>query len=396
MALSSFLNRFEEPATLKMAQMGRDLSAKGIEVINLSLGEPDFDTPQHIKDAAIKAINENYSHYTPVAGYLDARQAACTKLKRDNNLDYTADQIVYSTGAKQCLLNALLAIVDDGEEVVIPTPYWVTYSEQVKIARGEVVLVRTTAENGFKITPAELEAAITSKTKAFMFSSPCNPSGAVYSKEELAGLAEVFRKYPDVYIISDEIYEYINFVGAHESIAQFEDLKDRIILINGLSKGFAMTGWRVGFTASNTELAKAMIKIQGQFTSATNSVAQKAAVAAFTGDISSSKAMTAEFAKRRTRVLELIKEIPGLKCFAPEGAFYVFPDVSSYFGKSDGTTMIKNAEDMTLYLLNTAHVSSVDGAAFGEPLCVRFSFAASMENIEKAWKQVKEALANLS
>lgn len=396
MALSSFLNRFEEPATLKMAQMGRDLSAKGIEVINLSLGEPDFDTPQHIKDAAIKAINENYSHYTPVAGYLDARQAACTKLKRDNNLDYTADQIVYSTGAKQCLLNALLAIVDDGEEVVIPTPYWVTYSEQVKIARGEVVLVRTTAENGFKITPAELDAAITSKTKAFMFSSPCNPSGAVYSKEELAGLAEVFRKYPEVYIISDEIYEYINFIGAHESIAQFEDLKDRIILINGLSKGFAMTGWRVGFTASNIELAKAMIKIQGQFTSATNSIAQKAAVAAFTGDISSSKAMTAEFAKRRTRVLELIKEIPGLKCFAPEGAFYVFPDVSSYFGKSDGNTTIKNAEDMTLYLLNTAHVSSVDGAAFGEPLCVRFSFAASMENIEKAWKQVKDALAKLS
>ncbi|PZP44983.1 MAG: aspartate aminotransferase [Pseudopedobacter saltans] len=392
MALSSFLQRFDEPATLKMAQMGRDLAAKGIEVINLSLGEPDFDTPQHIKDAAIAAINENYSHYTPVPGYMDARQAACFKLKRDNNLDYTPEQIVFSTGAKQSLINSILAIVDDGDEVVIPTPYWVTYSEQVKMARGAVVSVRTSAENGFKITPTELESVITDKTKAFMFSSPCNPSGAVYSKEELEGLAEVFRKFPNIYIIADEIYEYINFVGAHQSMAQFTDLKDRVILINGLSKGFAMTGWRVGYTASSIELAKAMIKIQGQETSATCSIAQKAAVAALTGDITPSQKMTEEFTKRRARVLELIAEIPDLKVFAPQGAFYVFPDISAYFGKSNGDYTINTAEDMTLYLLNVAHVSSVDGAAFGEPNCVRFSFAASLDNIEKAWKKIKAAL----
>lgn len=392
MALSSFLQRFNEPATLKMAQMGRDLAAKGIEVINLSLGEPDFDTPKHIKDAAIAAINENYSHYTPVPGYMDARQAACTKLKRDNNLEYKPEQIVFSTGAKQSLLNAIFAIVEDGDEVIIPTPYWVTYSELVKMARGIVVSVRTTAEAGFKITPEQLEAAITDKTKAFMFSSPCNPSGAVYSQKELAGLAEVFRKHPNIYIIADEIYEYINYVGEHQSLAQFEDLKDRIILINGLSKGFAMTGWRVGYTASNLELAKAMTKIQGQETSATCSIAQKAAVAALTGDITPSKEMTAEFTKRRQRVLELIAEIPALKAFAPEGAFYIFPDISAYFGKSNGDYTINNAEDMTLYLLNVAHVSSVDGAAFGEPNCIRFSYAASVENIEKAWKNVKAAL----
>lgn len=395
MALSSFLQRFEEPATLKMAQMGRDLAAKGIDVINLSLGEPDFDTPQHIKEAAIKAINDNYSHYTPVAGYVDARQAAVAKLKRDNNLDYTPEQIVYSTGAKQSLLNAILAIVDDGEEVIIPTPFWVTYSEQVKIARGVVVEIRTSAEAGFKATPAQLEAAITPKTKAFLFSSPCNPSGAVYSKEELEGLAEVFRKHPDIYIISDEIYEYINYVGKHESIAQFADLKDRTVVINGLSKGFAMTGWRVGITASNKELATAMTKIQGQFTSATNSIAQKAAVAAFTQDITPSIGMKEEFARRRVKVLELMKDVPGLKCFEPQGAFYVFPDISSFYGKSDGTHTIHNSEDMTLFLLNVAHVSSVDGAAFGEPNCVRFSYAASVENIEKAWTRIKHALATL-
>ncbi len=395
MALSSFLQRFEEPATLKMAQMGRDLAAKGIDVINLSLGEPDFDTPEHIKAAAIKAIEENYSHYTPVPGYMDAREAACVKLKRDNNLDYSPAEIVYSTGAKQSLFNAIFALVDDDDEVIIPTPFWVTYSELVKMARGKVVAVRTSAESGFKITPAQLEAAITPKTKLFMFSSPCNPSGAVYSKAELEGLAEVFRKHPEVYIISDEIYEYINYVGKHESIAQFDDLKDRIVLINGLSKGFDMTGWRVGYTASTKEIAAAMSKIQGQATSATNSIAQKAAVAALTQDITPSLEMTKEFAKRRVKTLELISEIPGLKCNTPDGAFYVFPDVSSFYGKSDGTHTINNSEDMTLFFLNTAHVSSVDGAAFGEPDCVRFSYANSVENIEKAWSRVKNALATL-
>jgi len=395
MALSSVLQRFNEPETLKMAKLGRELRAKGIDVIDLSLGEPDFDTPQHIKEAAKKAVDENYSHYTPVAGYLDLREAVCAKLKRDNNLDYKAENIVISTGAKQSLANAILAVVDDNEEVIIPTPYWVTYSELVKIARGKVVEVRTTVENGYKITPAELEAAITPKTKMFLFSSPCNPSGSVYSKAELEALAVVFRKYPQIYIISDEIYEYINFVGSHESIAQFSDLKDRIIIINGLSKGFAMTGWRLGYIAANAEVAKGCEKLQGQFTSGATAVTQRAAIVALTGDLRPSKEMTEEFTRRRKRVLEIIKEVPGVKCFEPEGAFYIFPDVSYYYGKSDGNTTVANASDFCMYLLNTAHVSSVMGDAFGEPNCVRFSFANSMQNIERAWVRVKEALAKL-
>ena len=395
MQLSSLLERFNEPETLKMAKLGRELRAKGIDVIDLSLGEPDFDTPQHIKDAAIKAINDNWSHYTPVPGFLDVREAVCAKLKRDNNLDYKPENIVTSTGAKQSLANVILALVDDGEEVIIPTPYWVTYSELVKIARGKVVGVRTSLESGFKITPEQLEAAITDKTKAFMFSSPCNPSGAFYSKAELEALANVFRKYPNIYILSDEIYEYINFVGKHESIAQFADLKDRVIIINGLSKGFAMTGWRLGYMAANTEIAKACEKLQGQFTSATCSITQKAAVAALTGDLKPSEEMTEEFTRRRARVLELVKEIPGIKCSEPDGAFYIFPDVSYYYGKSDGETTIQNSADFAMYLLNTANVSSVMGDAFGEPKCVRFSFANSMANIEKAWARIKVALAKL-
>ncbi len=393
--LSSLLDRFNEPETLKMAQLGRELSAKGIDVINLSLGEPDFDTPQHIKDAAIKAINDNWSHYTPVSGFLDAREAVCSKLKRDNDLEYKPANIILSTGAKQSLAMAILAIVDANEEVIIPTPYWVTYSELVKIAGGKVVSVRTSVENGFKITAAELEAAITPKTKMFLFSSPCNPSGAVYSKEELTALAEVFKQHPEIYIISDEIYEYINYVGKHESIAQFPELKDRVILINGLSKGFAMTGWRLGYIAASLDIVKAADKLQGQFTSATCSITQKAAIAALTGDLTPSLEMTAEFTLRKNLTLELVKQIPGLKCFNPEGAFYVFPDVSAYFGKSDGTTTIHNANDLCMYLLNTAFVSSVMGDAFGEPNCIRFSYAASQENIKRAWARITEALAKL-
>lgn len=378
-----------------MAKLGRELRAKGIDVIDLSLGEPDFDTPAHIKEAAIKAINDNWSHYTPVAGYPDLREAVCTKFKRDNNLEYKPENIVASTGAKQSLANAILALVDDHDEVIIPTPYWVTYSELVKIARGKVVEVHTSLESGFKITPEQLEAAITPKTKVFLFSSPCNPSGAVYSKAELEALAAVFRKHPGIFIISDEIYEYINFVGQHESIAQFDDLKDRIVIINGLSKGFAMTGWRLGYIAAHPDVAKAIEKIQGQFTSGTCSITQKAAVVALTADLRPSREMTDEFTRRRAKVMELVKDIPGFKCFAPEGAFYIFPDVSSYYGKSDGTTTIQNAADFSMYLLNTAHVSSVMGDAFGEPNCVRFSFANSMQNIEKAWARIKDALAKL-
>lgn len=395
MQLSSLLDRFSEPETLKMAKLGRELRAQGIDVIDLSLGEPDFDTPQHIKDAAIKAINDNWSHYTPVAGFLDLREAVCTKLKRDNNLDYKPENIVTSTGAKQSLANAILALAEAGDEVIIPTPFWVTYSELVKIAGGTVKQVQTSPESGFKISPAQLEAAISEKSKVFLFSSPCNPSGAVYSKEELAALAEVFRKYPNIYIISDEIYEYINFVGAHESIAQFDDLKERIIIVNGLSKGFAMTGWRLGYTASSVTVAKAMEKLQGQFTSGTCSITQKAAVTALTTDLRPSFEMTEEFTRRRTRVLEIVKEIPGFKIVEPDGAFYIFPDISYYYGKSDGTTTVNNASEFCMYLLNTAHVSSVMGDAFGEPTCVRFSFANSIENIEKAWVRIKDALSKL-
>lgn len=395
MQLSSFLQRFNEPETLKMAKLGRELRAKGIDVIDLSLGEPDFDTPEHIKEAAVKAIHDNWSHYTPVPGFLDLREAVCSKLKRDNNLDYKPENIVVSTGAKQSLANAILALVDDGDEVIIPTPYWVTYSELVKIARGKVVEIKSTPQQGFKINAAQLEAAITPRSKVFLFSSPCNPSGAVYSKEELASLVEVFRKHPDIVILSDEIYEYINFVGKHESIAQFNELKERVVIINGLSKGFAMTGWRLGYIAANTDIAKACEKVQGQFTSGTNSITQKAAVVALTTDLRPSMEMVEEFARRKKKVLEIVKEIPGITCPEPEGAFYIFPDVSSYYGKSDGETIITNAADFSMYLLNTAHVSSVMGDAFGEPKCVRFSFANSMEKIEEGWRRIKAALAKL-
>ena len=395
MQLSSLLERFNEPETLKMAKLGRELRAKGIDVIDLSLGEPDFDTPQHIKEAAIKAINDNWSHYTPVPGYLDVREAVCAKLKRDNNLDYKPENIVLSTGAKQSLANVILALVDDDDEVIIPTPYWVTYSELVKIARGKVVAVRTSVDSGFKITPAQLEAAITKRTKAFMFSSPCNPSGAVYSKKELEALAAVFKKYPNIYILSDEIYEYINFVGNHESIAQFPELKDRVIVINGLSKGFAMTGWRLGYVAANPEVAKACEKLQGQFTSATCSITQKTTIAALTGSLKPTFEMVDEFARRRTRVLELVKGIPGIKCSEPEGAFYVFPEAHSYFGKKNGKETIANADELCMYFLHVGHVSTVTGYAFGNPDCIRISFANSMEKIEEGFKRIRACLASL-
>jgi aspartate aminotransferase len=395
MQLSSFLERFNEPETLKMAKLGRELRAKGVDVIDLSLGEPDFDTPVHIKEAAIKAIHDNWTHYTPVPGFLDLREAVCLKLKRDNDLDYKPENIVVSTGAKQSLANAILALVDEGDEVIIPTPYWVTYSEQVKIARGKVVEIRTSTEQGFKISAKQLEEAITPKTKLFMFSSPCNPSGAVYNKEELKSMADVFKKHPGIFILADEIYEYINYTGHHQSIAQFEEIKDRVIVVNGLSKGFAMTGWRLGYLAANAEIAKACEKIQGQFTSGTNSITQKAAIAALSNDLRPSMEMVKEFTKRKTRVLELVKEIPGMKCSEPDGAFYIFPDVSSFYGKSDGETIIKNATDFSMYLLNNAHVTSVMGDAFGEPKCIRFSFANNMKNIENGFKRIKDCLARI-
>lgn len=397
MLLSSLMNRFNEPETLKMAKLGRALRAEGIDITDMSLGEPDFDTPDHIKEAAKKAIDDNFSHYTPVAGYLDLREAVCNKLKRDNDLDYTPEQIVVSTGAKQSIANTVLSLVDEGDEVIIPTPYWVTYSEIVKLSRGVPHMVKTTMESGFKITPEQLSAAINERTKLFMFSSPCNPTGAVYSKEELAALAAVFQQHPDVYILSDEIYEHINFVGKHESIAQFSFLKDRVILINGLSKGYAMTGWRLGYIAAAPAVAKAADKLQGQFTSATCSISQRAAIAALNGDLKPTHEMVAAFKQRREKVLELIKEIPGILCNEPPGAFYVFPDVKSYFGKKTpaGNT-IQNTDELCMYLLNDAHVSTVSGMAFGEENCIRLSFANSIQNIEKGFAKIKKALADLS
>ena len=396
MKLSSRLDLFAEPETLKMAKLGRELRAKGIDVIDLSLGEPDFDTPDHIKSALKKAVDDNYSHYTPVAGYPDLREAVCTKLMRDNNLEYKPENILVSTGAKQSLANVVMAIVNKGDDVVIPTPYWVTYSEIVKLAEGKVTLVRTTIENKYKLTAEELEAALTPTTSLFIFSSPCNPSGSVYTKDELAALAEVFRKYPNVFIISDEIYEYINFVGKHESIAQFEDLKDRIIIINGLSKGYAMTGYRLGYIAAHPDVIKACEKLQGQYTSGTNAVTQRGAIAALTGDLAPSIAMNEEFGHRRERMLGLLKAIPGIQIAEPDGAFYVFPVMTAYFGKKNGEELIKDADDLCMYLLNTAHVSTVTGRAFGEPTCIRISFANSMQKIEDAMARITAALTNLS
>lgn len=396
MHLSSLLERFNEPETLKMAKLGRELRAKGIDITDLSLGEPDFDTPQHIKDAAKKAIDDNYSHYTPVAGYLDVREAVCTKLKRDNNLEYKPENIIVSTGAKQSIANAVLAIVDKDDEVIIPTPYWVTYSEIVRLAGGAVKFVNTKVENGYKITPAELEASITEKTKLFMFSSPCNPTGAVYSKEELSSLAEVFKNHPNIIIISDEIYEFINYTGKHESIAQFDYLKDRVVVINGLSKGYAMTGWRLGYLAANTTIVKACDKLQGQFTSATCSITQRAAIAALTGDHTPTQQMVEKFKVRRDKVIELLNDIPGIVYTIPPGAFYVFPNVSSYFGKkTPAGDVINNADELCMYFLNTAHVSVVTGKAFGEPTCIRMSFAVNTVNIEKGFEKIKKALSDL-
>jgi aspartate aminotransferase len=395
MQLSPRLKRFNEPETLKMAKLGRELRANGIDVIDLSLGEPDFNTPLHIKESAKKAIDDNWSHYPPVAGYPDLREAVCVKLKRDNNLDYKPENIVVSTGAKQSLANAVLAIVDAGDEVIIPTPYWVTYSEIVRLGEATPKLIKTSVRNGYKITPKELEENITDKTKLFIFSSPCNPTGTVYTKDELKSLADIFQKHPNVFVISDEIYEYINFVGQHESIAQFANIKDRVIVINGLSKGYAMTGYRLGYIAADAAVAKACEKLQGQFTSGANAVTQRAAITALLSDLRPTEEMVQQFKLRRKRVMELLKEIPGIECAQPDGAFYVFPIVKPYFGKTDGESTIDNSSDLSMYLLNKAHVSTVAGNAFGDDDCIRISFANSMEKIEEGFKRIKAALAKL-
>jgi aspartate aminotransferase len=395
MVLSSLLDRFNEPETLKMARLGRELRAEGKDIVDLSLGEPDFDTPEHIREAAKKAIDENWSHYTPVPGYLDLREAICHKFQRDNALSYTPENIVVSTGAKHSLANVILSVIDEGDEAIIPTPFWVTYAALVQLAKGKVKLVKSTLATGYKITAEELEAAITPKTKLFIFSSPCNPSGAVYNRKELDALAEVFKRYPQVIIISDEIYEYINYCNCHESLASYEELKERTVVINGLSKGFAMTGWRLGYLAASREIAKACEKLQGQFTSGTNAITQRAAITALTSPLDATHKMVAEFARRKTRVMELMKEIKGFEFAEPDGAFYAFPCVDHYFGKSDGSNVIKNADDLSMYLLHTAHVTTVTGSAFGDDKCLRLSFANNMQNIEKGFARIKEALAKL-
>lgn len=399
MQLSSILTRFNEPETLKMAKLGRELRASGVNVIDLSVGEPDYNTPEHIKDAAKNAIDENWSHYTPVSGYADLKETICKKLLRDNGLVYTPQQIVVSTGAKQCIANTMFSILDDDDEIIIPTPYWVSYSEIARFARAKVVFVHTTPETGFKLTPDQLENAITDRTKLFIFSSPCNPTGAVYSKTELEALAKVFEKYPQVFIISDEIYEYINFSytgGNYESIAQFPAIKDRVIIINGLSKGFAMTGWRLGYTASIPEIAKACEKIQGQVTSGTNSITQRAAITALEAPLTPTFEMVKEFKRRKKRVTELLKGLPNLKCTEPQGAFYIFPDVRYYFGKSFDGQIINNSGDLCMYLLNHSHISTVSGDAFGQSGYIRISFANSMDNIEEGFKRIKDGLEKLS
>lgn len=394
--LAERLSRISEPQTIKMAKLSRELKAQGIDIVDLSIGEPDFDTPAHIREAAKKAIDEGFTHYTPVAGYLELRQAVVHKLQRDNGLLYTPEQIVVSTGAKQSIANTVLSVINPGDEVIIPTPYWVTYSELVKLCQGVVKFVPCSIENKYKITPEQLEAAITPKTKLFMFSSPCNPTGSVYSREELKALAAVFAKHPQIYILADEIYEYINYVGKHESIAQFEGMQERTIIVNGLSKGFAMTGWRLGYLAAPKALAKAADNIQSQFTSATCSITQRAAITALNGDLSTAYAMVDEFRKRRAFIFEQLKSIEGLELIEPDGAFYMFPDVSAFFGKSyDGTT-VNNADDLCMYLLHKANVSTVTGAAFEQPNCIRLSYATSMAKLEEGLKRLKTGLAQLN
>ncbi|MFP4288574.1 MAG: pyridoxal phosphate-dependent aminotransferase [Bacteroidales bacterium] len=388
--LSERINKMAESETIAMSRKSRELTSKGYDVINLSLGEPDFFTPEEIKTAAKDAIDENFSFYTAVNGYQELRSAISKKLKRDNQLDYSPDDIVVSTGAKQSLMNAVLCLVDPGDEVIIPVPFWVSYVQMVTLAEGKPHFLETGIAQDFKITPDQLEAAITEHTKLFLFSSPCNPSGSLYSKKELEALANVFKKYPHVYIISDEIYELINFSGNHESIAQFSDIKDRVIVINGVSKGFAMTGWRLGYMAAHPALAKAATKLQGQFTSATSSITQKAAEKAM--EIKPSTEMLNKFRERRDLILDLIREIPGVKTNVPHGAFYIFPEVSYYFGKSDGKNVIKNVGDLCMYLLNNALVAVVPGNAFGTPGCVRISYATSNDLIIEAMKRIKNAL----
>lgn len=393
--LSQRLNRLSPSATLAMSQKSNELKAQGIDVINMSVGEPDFDTPAHIKEAAKKAIDDNYSRYSPVPGYMELRNAIVAKLKNENGLEYTAAQISCANGAKQSVCNAIMALVNEGDEVIVPAPYWVSYPEMVKMADGTPVIITAGIDQDFKITPAQLEAAITPRTKALILCSPSNPTGSVYSKEELAGLAEVLAKNPQVIVIADEIYEHISYVGHHESIAQFAEVRDRVIIVNGVSKAYAMTGWRIGFVAGPEWIVKAINKLQGQYTSGPCSVSQKAAEAAYTGTQEPVKQMREAFERRCNLIVKLAKEIPGLEVNQPQGAFYLFPKCDSFFGKSANGHTINDAEDLAMYLLEVGHVACVGGTSFGAPECIRMSYATSDENIVEAMRRIKEALAEL-
>ncbi|MDA7706778.1 MAG: pyridoxal phosphate-dependent aminotransferase [Flavobacteriaceae bacterium] len=391
--LSERILNMATSATLAMAAKARELKAEGKDIIGLSLGEPDFNTPDFIKDAAKTAIDENYNSYTPVDGYAELKQAIITKFKRDNNINYQPSQIVVSTGAKQCLANVALVMLNEGDEVILPCPYWVSYADIVKLSDGVPVEVVTSIENDFKMTPQQLEAAITPKTKMIWFSSPCNPSGSVYSKAELRALADVLKNYPNIYIVSDEIYEHINFVGGHASMAEFEDMYDRTITINGVSKAFAMTGWRIGFLGAPEAIARACNKMQGQITSGANCIAQRAVITALEASPTKVQYMIDEFKVRRDLILGLLKDIDGFTCNTPEGAFYVFPDVTAFFGKTLNGTLIKNATDFSLYLLEAALVATVTGDAFGNPNCIRISYAASQDQIIEAISRIKKAVS---
>ena len=393
--LSNRLNRLAASATLVMSQRSSEMKAQGIDVINLSVGEPDFNTPDHIKEAAYQAIRDNYSRYSPVPGYANLREAIAAKLKRENGLDYTPAEIVVSNGAKQGVCNAVLALVDEGEEVIIPAPYWVSYPQMVKLAGGRPVIIEAGFEQNFKITPEQLEAAITPATRMLILCSPSNPTGSVYSKEELRALAQVVLDHDDLYVLADEIYEHINYKGHHESIAQFNGMKERCIVVNGVSKAYAMTGWRIGYIAAPEWIAKGCNKLQGQYTSGPCSVSQQAAVAAYEADQACVEEMRKAFERRRNLIVQLAKEIPGLEVNVPEGAFYLFPKCSSFYGKQYGGKTINNSTDLALYLLEEAHVATVGGDAFGDPDCFRMSYATSDDNIREALSRIKNALAKL-
>lgn len=394
-SLSRRILEMEESQTLAMAKKSRELKAKGIHIINMNLGEPDFGTPQHIKDAAKVALDEGYTFYTPVSGMAELREGIAHKLRTENSLASKAENIVVSTGAKQSIANVMLSLVNPNDEVIIVTPYWVSYAGIVQLAEGKAVFVKGTAENDYKATAQQIEAAITEKTKVIIFSSPCNPTGSVFGEAELSAIADVVVKYPKLYVIADEIYEHINFTNKHVSLGSFEKIQNQVITVNGFSKGFAMTGWRVGYISAPLHVAKACDKIQGQVTSGTNSIAQRAALAAISGDMNPTKEMASAYLRRRNLLKSLLDKVEGFKTNLPEGAFYIFPDISYFFGKSDGTNDIKNSTDFCMYLLNVAHVSTVMGVAFGEENCIRISFATSDENITEAVERIKKAVAKL-